>query len=155
MFSYLLINGHLCLKWFLSWFSIIFHHCISVAICVYQWRLFSITNKWFLSRFAIFFLWLAICVCWRRLCSHEQNLIFHPILSIANLRLVRTSVGRSLVLLIRWSVTPSVGKVPISLFIFYKNIIFWPKPSKEIEIATNKINMMFLILGQFQALIFF
>ena len=26
-----------------------------------------------------------------------------------------------------------------SLFIFYKNVIFWPKPSKEIEIATNKI----------------
>ena len=43
---------------------------------------------------------------------------------------------------------------PITLFIFYKNVIFWPKPSKEIEIATNKIIMMFLILEQFQALMF-
>ena len=41
-----------------------------------------------------------------------------------------------------------------SLFIYYKNIIFLSKPSKEIEIATNKITMMFLILGQFQALMF-
>ena len=41
-----------------------------------------------------------------------------------------------------------------TLFVFYKNVIFWPKPSKEIEIATNKITTMFLILGQFQALTF-
>ena len=25
----------------------------------------------------------------------------------------------------------------LTLFTFYKNVIFWPKPSKEIEIATN------------------
>ena len=41
-----------------------------------------------------------------------------------------------------------------TLFIFYKNVVFWPKPSKEIEIATNKITTMFLILEQFQALMF-
>ena len=41
-----------------------------------------------------------------------------------------------------------------TLFIFYKNVIFWPKPSKEIEIATNKITTMFLILEYFEALMF-
>ena len=41
-----------------------------------------------------------------------------------------------------------------TLFIFCKNVIFWPKPSKEIEIDTNEITMMFLILRQFQALMF-
>ena len=39
-----------------------------------------------------------------------------------------------------------------TLFIFYRNVIFWPKPSKEIEIATNEITTMFLILKRFQAL---
>ena len=41
-----------------------------------------------------------------------------------------------------------------TLFIFYKNIIFWSKPSKEIEIATDKITTIFLILERFQALMF-
>ena len=41
-----------------------------------------------------------------------------------------------------------------TLFICYKYVIFWLKPLKEIEIATNKITTMFLILEQFQALMF-
>ena len=41
-----------------------------------------------------------------------------------------------------------------TLFIFYKNVIFWLKPLKEIKIAINKITMMFLILEQFKALMF-
>ena len=42
-----------------------------------------------------------------------------------------------------------------ALFFLYKNVLFWPKPSKGIEIATNKITTIFLILEQFQALMFF
>ena len=41
-----------------------------------------------------------------------------------------------------------------TLLIFYKNVIFLLKPLKEIEIATNKITTMFLILERFQALMF-
>ena len=41
-----------------------------------------------------------------------------------------------------------------TLFIFYKNVIFFLKPSKEIEIANNKITTIFLIFEQFQGLMF-
>ena len=41
-----------------------------------------------------------------------------------------------------------------TLFIFYKNVIFFLKPSKEIEIATSKITITFLIFEQFQGLMF-
>jgi len=42
----------------------------------------------------------------------------------------------------------------VTLFIFYKNVIFFLKPSKETEIATSKINTTFLIFEQFQGLMF-
>ena len=41
-----------------------------------------------------------------------------------------------------------------TLFIFYKNVIFFLKPSKEIEIATSKMITMFLVLERFQGLMF-
>ena len=41
-----------------------------------------------------------------------------------------------------------------TLFIFYKNVIFFLKPSKEIEIATSEITTIFLIFEQFQGLMF-
>ena len=45
-------------------------------------------------------------------------------------------------------------KAVSTLFIFYKNVIFFLKPWKEIEIATSKITTMFLIFKQFQGLMF-
>ena len=38
--------------------------------------------------------------------------------------------------------------------LFYKNVIFFPKSSKETKVATIKIATMFLILEHFEALIF-
>ena len=40
-----------------------------------------------------------------------------------------------------------------TLFIFYKNVIFFLKPSKEIEIATSEITTTFLIFECFDALL--
>ena len=41
-----------------------------------------------------------------------------------------------------------------STLFFYKNIIFFPKPLKEIQIATSRITTMFLIFELFQGLMF-
>ena len=38
---------------------------------------------------------------------------------------------------------------------FHKNVFFFLKRLKEIEIASNKITTTFLILGHFEALMFF
>ena len=59
----------------------------------------------------------------------------------------------------RWSVGPLVTlelktRKTRSLFIFYKNVIFFLKPLKEIEIATSKITTMFLIFERFKGLMF-
>ena len=40
---------------------------------------------------------------------------------------------------------------PPTLFIFYKQPLFWLKPLKEIEITTNKLTTMCLKYGQFEA----
>ena len=55
----------------------------------------------------------------------------------------------------RWSVGPLVTlelktRKTRTLFIFYKNVIFFLKPLKEIEIVTSKITTMFLIFERFK-----
>ena len=42
----------------------------------------------------------------------------------------------------------------VTQFFFYRNVIFFTKPLKETEIATNKITITFLNLGHFEALMF-
>ena len=50
--------------------------------------------------------------------------------------------------------THDINQEGLHSFIFYKNIIFFLKPLKAIEIATSKITTMFLIFELFQGLMF-
>ena len=56
---------------------------------------------------------------------------------------------------IDWLFLYSSDRLNITTRFFYENVIFWLKlATKEIEIATNKMTTMFLILERFEASMF-
>ena len=138
-------------NWFINWLMDISH--ITHHACALRWTIYSESAYFCLKR------WLNHEVLW-----DKRGKIFLWLKTTANHRLHLTSNDEKIpmdeklmqnVLLPDWACFQFLLEMRInytSLF-FMRTSFFWPKPSKEIEIATNEKATMFQIWEWFHALI--